>query len=122
VIIASSSRGGGSGIGRCIAHELCALGAQVLVVGRTQAELEAVQAEIRADGGRADTATCDVRDAAAVERVVRDWGASSPVHGLVNCAGGQFPALLAEMSVNGFEALIRNNLLSTYLVSTAAYR
>jgi citronellol/citronellal dehydrogenase len=114
--------GGGSGIGRCIAHELCALGAQVLVAGRTQAKLEAVQAEIRADGGMADTAICDVRDAAVVDRVVRNWAANGPIHGLVNCAGGQFPALLAEMSANGFEAVIRNNLLSMYLVSTAVYR
>ncbi|MGE0623419.1 MAG: SDR family oxidoreductase [Pseudomonadales bacterium] len=114
--------GGGSGIGRCITHELCALGAQVLIAGRTRAKLEAVQAEVRADGGRVDTAICDVRDAAAVDRVIREWAEHGPIDGLVNCAGGQFPALLAEMSANGFEAVIRNNLLSTYLVSTTVYR
>lgn len=39
--------GGGSGIRRCIAHEPCASGAHVLVVGRTQAKLDAVQVAAR---------------------------------------------------------------------------
>ncbi|MEP5701032.1 MAG: SDR family NAD(P)-dependent oxidoreductase, partial [Sneathiella sp.] len=39
--------GGGSGIGRCIAHELAALGAKVVITGRKQEKLDAVAAEIR---------------------------------------------------------------------------
>lgn len=38
--------GGGSGIGRCIAHELCSLGARVLLLGRTLEKLQLVRAEI----------------------------------------------------------------------------
>jgi citronellol/citronellal dehydrogenase len=45
--------GGGSGIGRCTAHELAALGADVAIVGRSADKLEAVQAEIRSEGGGA---------------------------------------------------------------------
>ena len=45
--------GGGSGIGRCTAHELAALGAHVVLVGRTLDKLEAVATEIREDGGEA---------------------------------------------------------------------
>ncbi len=45
--------GGGSGIGRCTAHELAALGANVLLVGRKPEKLEKVAAEITEDGGRA---------------------------------------------------------------------
>ena len=37
--------GGGSGIGRCTAHELAALGACVALVGRKLDKLEKVQAE-----------------------------------------------------------------------------
>ena len=44
--------GGGSGIGRCTAHELAALGAHVVLVGRKQNKLEETAAEITADGGR----------------------------------------------------------------------
>src|SRR5260370_35480207 len=45
--------GGGSGIGRCTAHELAALGARVALVGRRPEKLAAVVAEIAAAGGGA---------------------------------------------------------------------
>jgi NADP-dependent 3-hydroxy acid dehydrogenase YdfG len=38
--------GGGSGIGRCTAHELAALGASVVLVGRNPEKLEKVREEI----------------------------------------------------------------------------
>jgi citronellol/citronellal dehydrogenase len=114
--------GGGSGIGRCIAHELCSLGARVLLVGRTETKLETVRREIAEDGGRAEVAACDVRDESRVEAMVEAWAKSDPIHGLVNCAGGQFPALLAETSAKGFDAVVRNNLLSVFIVSKAVYQ
>lgn len=84
--------GGGSGIGRCTAHELAALGAQVVVVGRRSAPLEAVVAEIAEDGGRADLGVCDIRDADAVAGMVADIiERHGAIHGLFNNAGGQFP-------------------------------
>ena len=35
--------GGGSGLGRCTAHELASLGAAVALVGRTESKLQAVR-------------------------------------------------------------------------------
>ncbi|MEP4563655.1 MAG: SDR family NAD(P)-dependent oxidoreductase, partial [Nitratireductor sp.] len=58
--------GGGSGIGRCIAHELAALGAHVVITGRKPDKLEAVVAEIEADGGSAEARAFDIRDEEAV--------------------------------------------------------
>jgi citronellol/citronellal dehydrogenase len=43
--------GGGSGIGRCVAHELAALGATVALVGRKVEKLQKVADEITQDGG-----------------------------------------------------------------------
>ena len=87
--------GGGSGIGRCVAHELAALGAHVLISGRTQAKLDAVAAEIAEDGGRCDTQCFDIRDEDAVKAgVAAVIARHGPVAGLVNNAGGQFPAPL----------------------------
>ena len=43
--------GGGSGIGRCTAHELASLGAHVAIVGPNEAKLERVRGEIESDGG-----------------------------------------------------------------------
>jgi NAD(P)-dependent dehydrogenase (short-subunit alcohol dehydrogenase family) len=56
--------GGGSGIGRCTAHELAALGAEVAIIGRSADKLNAVQAEIRDDGGRVSIHSADIRDEA----------------------------------------------------------
>ena len=109
--------GGGSGIGRCVAHELAALGATVLVSGRTQAKLDAVAAEIKADGGRCHTAAFDIRDEDAVKAgVAAVLAAHGPVAGLVNNAGGQFPAPLLAISKKGFDAVVANNLTGGFLM------
>ena len=109
--------GGGSGIGRCVAHELAALGATVLVSGRSQDKLDRVAAEIREDGGSVDTRAFDIRDEeavkAAVASVVAQHGA---IAGLVNNAGGQFPAPMAAISKKGFEAVVGNNLTGGFLM------
>lgn len=109
--------GGGSGIGRCITHELASLGAQVVIVGRTEARLEAVAAEVEADGGRCDLTTCDIREPDQVEAAVA-WTLErfGRIDGLVNNAGGQFPAPLEQISPRGFDAVVRNNLVGTFHV------
>ena len=83
--------GGGSGIGRCTAHELAALGANVAIMGRTVEKLNEVQREIEEDGGQVMSHACDIRDdamvVAAIEAVLAKYGR---IDGLVNNAGGQF--------------------------------
>jgi citronellol/citronellal dehydrogenase len=109
--------GGGSGIGRCVAHELAALGAHVLISGRTQDKLDRVAAEIREDGGQVDTACFDIRDEEAVKAGVADALARlGPVTGLVNNAGGQFPSPLLAISKKGFDAVVANNLTGGFLM------
>ena len=66
--------GGGSGIGRCVAHELARLGAHVLISGRKAEKLDRVAAEIAEDGGRCSTEAFDIRD----EDAVRDGVARHP--------------------------------------------
>ena len=116
--------GGGGGLGRCIAHELASLGATVVLAGRTLAKLERTRAEILADGGRvAGCHEVELRDEAAVvelvSSVLREAG---PLHGLVNAAGGQFPARLENLSLNAWNAVLNNNLTSYFLVAREVYR
>ena len=63
--------GGGSGIGRCTAHELAALGAHVVLVGRKLEKLENTCAEIIHDGGQASFQVCDIREEDAVKAMVK---------------------------------------------------
>ena len=110
--------GGGSGIGRCTAHELAALGATVLITGRKQEKLDKTIAEIVEDGGKAAGYAFDIRDEEAVKANVKlmleQHGA---IHGLVNNAGGQFPMPVAMISKKGFEAVVANNLTGGFLMS-----
>ena len=114
--------GGGSGFGRCTAHELASLGATVVLIGRRVEKLEAVQAEIAEDGGKADIQVCDIR----VEETVRESIAAiltrrGPVRHLVNNAGGQFQALLEDTSQKGWEAVVQTNLTGGFLMSRELY-
>ena len=47
------------------------------------------------------------------------WGGR--IDGLVNNAGGQFPAPLKDISLNGWNAVIANNMTATFLVSKEVY-
>ena len=114
--------GGGSGIGRCTAHELSALGAQVVITGRKQEKLDKVSQEIIEDGGKVHSIVCDNREEQQVKEmiaeVIEKFG---HLDGLVNNAGGQFPSPLESISANGFDAVIRNNLHSTFYLMREAY-
>ncbi len=114
--------GAGSGIGRCTAHELAALGAHVVLVGRTLAKLEAVRDEIVEDGGSANCIACDIRDEAAViatiETVLTERGR---IDALVNNAGGQYRAAMKSISTKGFEAVVRSNLTGGFIFMREIY-
>ena len=110
--------GGGSGIGRCAAHELASLGAAVAIVGRKPEKLDAVRAEIEAVGGVCSVHVCDIREEDAVRATVAAvLERHGRIDGLVNNAGGQFPAPLASISAKGWDAVVRNNLTGGFLMA-----
>jgi len=114
--------GGGSGIGRCTAHELAALGAQVVLVGRKLDKLQAVAQEIADDGGRVSTQVCDIRQEEAVRQTVANvLAAHSQIDGLVNNAGGQFMTPLEAISAKGWEAVVNTNLTGGFLMARECY-
>jgi len=114
--------GGGSGIGRCTAHELAALGARVLLVGRKAEKLQKVAGEIAEDGGLAHWQACDIRDEDAVKALVAQLiEGFGPIHGLVNNAGGQYPAPLASINQKGFETVLRTNLVGGFLMAREVF-
>ena len=114
--------GGGSGIGRCTAHELSALGAHVAIAGRKAEKLAVVKAEIEAAGGTCETHAFDIREEAQVKEAVAAMvAANGRIHGLFNNAGGQFPSPAASLSAKGFDVVVRNNLTGGFIVSREVY-
>ncbi|WP_278959481.1 SDR family oxidoreductase [Aquipseudomonas alcaligenes] len=114
--------GGGSGIGRCVAHELAYLGAHVVLVGRKLEKLESTCAEIIGDGGSASFKVCDIREEEAVKAMVAQVLAERErIHHLVNNAGGQYPAPLISINQKGFETVVRTNLVGGFLVAREVF-
>lgn len=114
--------GGGSGIGRCTAHELASLGAHVVLLGRRLDKLQYVAAEIVADGGRCSFHVCDIRNESAVQDVVQAMVAThGRIHGLVNNAGGQYITPLEQITGKGWEAVVATNLTGGFLVARECY-
>ena len=120
--------GGGSGLGRCTVHELASLGARVALIGRADRE---------ARGGASTRSRRCIRSArptsaatsatSAIEEGVQRTVAEvierhGRIDGLYNCAGGQYPAALRDISLKGWDAVVRNNLHGTFLFSREVYR
>ncbi|MGQ0699636.1 MAG: SDR family oxidoreductase [Panacagrimonas sp.] len=114
--------GGGSGIGRCTAHELASLGATVAICGRDLDKLAAVKAEVEVDGGKISVHACDIRDEAQVIAMIDALlAAHGRIDGLVNNAGGQYRQPLNKISSKGFEAVVRLNLFGGFMVMREVY-
>ncbi|MGC4395464.1 SDR family oxidoreductase [Hydrogenophaga sp. T2] len=114
--------GGGSGIGRCTAHELAALGAHVVLVGRKLDKLQTVAEEIVVDGGHASFHACDIRQEAEVQALVTAIVvAHGRIHGLVNNAGGQYISPLEKIGAKGWQAVLDTNLMGGFLVAREVY-
>ncbi|MBT9464288.1 SDR family oxidoreductase [Hydrogenophaga sp.] len=114
--------GGGSGIGRCTAHELASLGAHVVLIGRNLEKLQDTAGEIVADGGRASFHACDIRQEDVVRTVVTAIvGAHGRIDGLVNNAGGQYITPLENISAKGWQAVIDTNLTGGFLMARECY-
>jgi citronellol/citronellal dehydrogenase len=110
--------GGGSGLGRAIAIELAACGAQVVVCGRRQEPLEETVA--LAEEGRCTAHTCDIREEEWVDVLVDDvLERHGQIDLLVNNAGGQFMTPAEDITPKGFRTVIRLNVEGTWLMSHA---
>ncbi len=114
--------GGGSGIGKAIAHELGRLGAKVVIAARKEERLQAAVSEFGELGIEASYAVCNVREeddvAALMATAVERYGA---IDVLVNNAGGQFPSPAAYIRTKGWKAVLETNLLGPFLGCREAF-
>lgn len=114
--------GGGSGIGRCIAHELAALGATVVLASRSTEKLELVRQEIEEDGGKASVIACNIREEEGVDALFKETlKRFDRLDFLVNNGGGQFVSPAASISERGWKAVVDTNLNGTFRMCKAAH-
>lgn len=116
--------GAGKGIGRAIAIGLAEAGADVALGARTQADLDAVAAEIRAIGRRALPLATDATDMAALERLAEETVEQlGKLTIWVNNAGGipdGTPRYLTRTPEDRFDAQIALNLKAVWMGSIVA--
>jgi 3-oxoacyl-[acyl-carrier protein] reductase len=117
--------GAGGSIGGAVARAFAREGARVFLAGRTEAKLKSVANDIRAAGGRAETAVVDALDQEAVDRhadaVVAEAGGLDISFNLISHPSTHgIP--LAEMAVDDFIAPIETAARTTFLTARAAAR
>lgn len=110
--------GAGKGIGRGIALAFAEAGADVVCAARTQGDLDSVVKEVRERGRRALAVRTDVMQTADLEALVNATLAQfGRVDVLVNNAGGTMPRAALQTSERFFEAALRFNVTSAFLLS-----
>lgn len=108
--------GAGRGIGLAAAAALAEVGAEVCLVSRTGAEIEAVAQAIRDAGGNAETLELDVLETDATRAAIEARG---PFDILVNNAGTNRPKTMADTTTEDFDAVLDLNLRAAYFVAQA---
>lgn len=117
---ASIVTGGGAGIGRACAELLARAGSRVCVVDRDAEAAAATVQRIEALGGAAMSFAGDAREASTATEAVRAARERfGRVDVLVNNVGGMFFSPAEELSANGWSAVLRLNLDTTFFFSQA---
>jgi NAD(P)-dependent dehydrogenase (short-subunit alcohol dehydrogenase family) len=99
--------GGATGLGKSIGRRYAELGASLVICGRRAAMLEQAALELRDElGAQVETHVCDVRDAEAVEAMMRAIWLGGPLDVLVNNAAGNFLARTERLSPRAVDAVI----------------
>jgi 3-oxoacyl-[acyl-carrier protein] reductase len=113
-LVTGSSRGIGAAIARLYAHE----GARVVLHGRDEPAMAAVQADIERSGGSATSLRADVSKLAEIDAMRAEIEKRlGPVDLLVANAGGSFsrPGPLEDTTEESWRASVDGNLTATFL-------
>ncbi len=111
--------GAGTGIGAGTALAFSAAGAEVVLVARTQCNLDQVAEVIRGRGGQVTTVVCDVTNRVAIRDVI---SALPRLDILVNNAGINFPEPMLEVTDEHLDIAIDLNVRACFVTAQAAVR
>ncbi len=106
--------GGRSGIGYSIAASALKYGAKLFIASRNAEKLK-LAAERLSELGECKAFACDIREPEQLSALADFIAAEAgQLDILVNNAGGQFPSTAEDISINGWNAVVNNNLNGTW--------
>ena len=108
--------GAGRGIGLAAAAALAQAGAHVVLAARTEAEIAAAAAELRAEGLSAEPLILDVTDTKAVRAAM---AAQAPFDILVNNAGTNRPRGFLDVTEDDYDTITTLNQRAAFFVAQA---
>ncbi len=112
--------GGSAGIGRAIALELAALGANVTLLARTESSLQEALALLDiSQGQRHGYLVADLSDSAALLEKTGSLFARHTIHILINNTGGPPAGPVVEASAEAFLHAYHNHLICNQLLAQA---
>ena len=112
--------GASRGIGAAAARAFAQAGYHLLLVARSQADLDALAAELRGHGQEVETTALDLADPSAIAPALEELlnrGLSPSV--VINNAGAAYTGNLAEMPLDRWQWLLQLNLTSVFQVCQA---
>ena len=109
--------GAGRGIGKGCALALAEAGADVILMSRTESELDVVATQVEKLGQSAQKIVCDVSDGAAIRN---HMGTIGHLDILVNNAGILRPSSLLDLSEDDLDTMLQVNCRGAVLVAQAA--
>ena len=112
--------GAGAGIGRAVAIELAALGANATLMARTESALQSAVAELDTTQGQQHRyLVVDFSDISGLEAAVRQLLETQSVHILVNNTGGPPGGPITAAATAAFEQAFHNHLLCNQVLAQA---
>lgn len=111
--------GASKGIGKAIALELAGLGAEVLLIARSEPELTRLREEIEVKGGKASSIVADIATADGLTLVTQVISDLKPAI-MVNNAGITRDQLLLRMKDEQWDEVLNLNLRSAFILTRAA--
>ncbi|MDO4669897.1 MAG: SDR family NAD(P)-dependent oxidoreductase [Aerococcus sp.] len=112
--------GASSGIGASFSQKAARAGYPLLLTGRNEAHLKAVQATCQQLGSpQVDVLVADLLDVDAIDRLVKKATTNRHVFALVHCAGyGDFESIITQ-ETTAIKAMLETNLLATMYLTKA---
>ncbi|MCL6460496.1 MAG: 3-ketoacyl-ACP reductase [Flavobacterium micromati] len=112
--------GAGKGIGKAVAIALAKEGVNVILLARTQSDLDEVAQEVKAHGVKALTVIADVADINSVNTAFeKAFSEFKTIDILINNAGIAAFGKFLELEPKDWENIIQVNLMGTYYVTRA---